>query len=69
MQPINRDASRDEYEWAKYPHTLLINNKRFPRRKIGLRPQQTAIDWVKKHEIPMTKIPQPRPPLSVLYDM
>jgi hypothetical protein len=69
MQPISRDARRDEYECAKYPQVLLMKSRRLPSKKIGLRPQMTAIDCVKKHDTPMTKIPQPRPPLRVLYDM
>jgi hypothetical protein len=69
MQPIKRDVRRDEYECAKYPLTLLMNSNRFPKRKIGLQPHMTAIQFLKKQKIPITKIPQPSPPLRVLHDM
>jgi hypothetical protein len=69
MQPIKREARRDEYECVKYPQVLLINKRKFPSKNIGRRPHMTAMELVKKQEIPITKIPEPSPPLRALYDM
>jgi hypothetical protein len=66
IHPTRREARSELYEWAKYAQTLLTNRNKLPSRKMGRRPQITASDWVKKHETPITKTPQPRPPFSAL---
>lgn len=43
-----------------------MKSNKLPSKKIGLRPQITARELVKKQEMPMTKTPQPSPPLSEL---
>lgn len=57
MQPINREAKRELNEFEKNAHKLLTKSSKFPSRNIGRRPQMTAKLLVKKHDIPMTKIP------------
>ena len=45
-----------------------MKSSRFPSRKIGRLPQITAREFVKKQDMPITKIPQPKRPFNVLYD-
>jgi hypothetical protein len=45
-----------------------MKSSRFPRRKIGRLPHITAKEFVKKQDMPITKIPQPKRPFNVLYD-